>query len=166
MTNFLTTNMIPLNPYLMLYIAIAILILLFIWIVRLEMKIKRLLGGGSARTLEEAIKSMREDVKDFVQFQNDIESYLKTVEKRLKRSIQSIETVRFNPFKGNGSGSNQSFATALIDERGNGIVISSLYGRERVSVFAKPIKEHRPQFELSDEERESLEKAGKSLTMH
>jgi len=39
------------------------------------------------------------------------------------------------------------------------VVFSSLYSRERMSVFAKPIKNNKSEYELSAEEKEALEKA-------
>ena len=88
-----------------------------------------------------------------------MEAYLTTVEKRLRKSVQSINTVRFNPFKGTGSGSNQSFSTAFLNEEKDGVVISSLYSREHISIYSKPIKGGNSEYEMSDEEKESLENA-------
>ena len=57
----------------------------------------------------------------------------------LENNIQNIEVVRFNPFKDEGMGGDQSFAISFLDKKGNGVIMSSLYSREKVSVFAKPI---------------------------
>ena len=88
-----------------------------------------------------------------------MEEYLLSVEKRLKKSVQSVSTVRFNPFKGTGSGSNQSFSTTFLNEERDGVIISSLYSREHISVYSKPVVKGASEYELSDEEKESLEKA-------
>jgi hypothetical protein len=88
-----------------------------------------------------------------------MEGYLHIVEERLKKSIRGVETVRFNPFKGTGDGGNQSFATALIDEEGNGVVISSIFARDRTSIFSKPIYKYVSSHELSEEELEAITKA-------
>lgn len=93
-----------------------------------------------------------------------MESYLITVEKRLKKSVQSINTVRFNPFKGTGSGSNQSFSTTFLNEEKDGVIISSLYSRDHISVYSKPVNKGDSEYELSDEERESLNAAKKNLS--
>lgn len=85
-----------------------------------------------------------------------MEKYLETVERRLRKSVQSVHTVRFNPFKGTGAGGNQSFATAFLNEHGDGVVISSLYSRDHVSVFSKPVKKHASEYEFSNEEKEAL----------
>lgn len=56
-------------------------------------------------------------------------------------------------------GSKQSFATALLNEHGDGVVISTLYSRERTSVFAKPIKKFDSEYELTPEETQALTEA-------
>jgi hypothetical protein len=119
--------------------------------------------GKNGFSLEEAFNSMQGDISNLHKFENDMKNYLTDVEKRLRRSVQAVETIRYNPFKGTGSGGNQSFATSLISEEGNGVVISSLYSREHVSVFSKPVKSHKSEFELTEEELDVLNRAKESL---
>lgn len=152
------------SPYLSLSLFISFIICLVLigWVLRLERKLSRLLGDNSV-SLEHALETLHKQAKTSEEFQNELEKYLETVETRLNKNIQSVETVRFNPFKGSGSGGNQSFSTAFLNEKGDGVVISSLYTRDRVSVFAKPVKKLNSEFELSDEEKESIEKASTGL---
>ena len=152
------------SPYLILIYALsAILIFLVIWIMQLEKKIKNFTRGKNGKSREESIVRIKKGQDDLISFRKDMEQYLTDVEKRLRRSTQSIETIRFNPFKGDGSGGNQSFATAFLDENGDGLVISSLYARDRVSVFSKPIKKFSSEFELSEEEKMAVDDAKKKL---
>jgi hypothetical protein len=159
MLEFITLHIFVLVTSL-LGISAAILITI---IILLNLRIKKLLGGANSSDLETSIKKAHEEIKNLEKFRKELEAYLTGVETRLKKSVQSVQTVRFNPFKGNGSGSNQSFATTFINEEGDGVVISSLYSRDHVSIFSKPVKSHVPEFELSEEELESLEKAKKHL---
>ena len=147
-----------------IYSLVALLIILAIVIIRLEIRINKLMRGQKGSSLEDSFNSMSKDIEKLHDFRHDMEKYLKLVEKRLRRSVQAIETIRYNPFKGTGSGGNQSFATALLDEEGNGVVISSLYSREHVSVFSKPLKGHRSEFELTEEEQDVLSKAKETVT--
>ncbi|MDE2188580.1 MAG: DUF4446 family protein, partial [Patescibacteria group bacterium] len=41
--------------------------------------------------------------------------------------------------------------------------ISSLYSRDHVSVFGKPIKKHASEYELSEEEKEAIKEAKNKL---
>ena len=138
---------------------LAIIVLLAVWVIRLEIRMRKLLSGKNAASLEDTFNALANDLKELQMARRDIESYLRTVEERLKRSIQGVQTVRFNPFKDVSIGSNQSFATALVDEEGNGVVISSLYSRDRVSVYSKPLKNNSSEYGLTNEEREAIEKA-------
>lgn len=80
-----------------------------------------------------------------------------SINERLAKAIQRVHTVRYNPFKDQGG--NQSFATCFMDENGDGLVISSLYSRDKVSVYAKPLVDGKSEYELSQEEKESIDKA-------
>ncbi len=158
MTNILN------NPLIIVVIILSISVLvLFLLIISMNRKLKSFLVDVDAKNIAESLSNVSEDLNGLKSFRNELEEYLKDVEKRLRKSVQSIHTVRFNPFKGTGGGSNQSFATTLINEDGDGVIISSLYSREHVSVFAKPIKKHATEHELSEEENESLSNAKKGL---
>lgn len=151
------------DPRIPLIAYAASAVLLIAVVAALWRRVSRLLAGKDAKSLEETILSLKQEVAELRNFQQDSEAYLENVEARLRRSIQSIETVRFNPWKGTGEGGNQSFATALLNEHGDGVVLSSLYSRERVSVFSKPIKKHASEYELTEEEIEALKASKKSV---
>lgn len=140
------------DPTLLTYILGGIIVILVGLIIRLEIRINRLLIGKDSRSLEDSIVHAKKDIENLQLFKKNSLNYFTDVEHRLSRSIQSVETVRFNPFKGVGEGGNQSFATSFISENGDGVVVSSLYSRERVSVFSKPIKNFQSTFDLTEEE--------------
>ena len=151
-----------LNSILLIILIIIVLILIGL-VVFMHFKLKKFLIGSTAKNLDESLTNMNESIKEIEKFRIDLEKYLTTVEKRMKKSVQAVQTVRFNPFKGNGSGGNQSFATAFLNEESNGVVISSLYSREHVSVYSKPIKNGASEYELSGEEKEAIAEARKSV---
>ncbi|HEY4767363.1 MAG TPA: DUF4446 family protein, partial [Candidatus Limnocylindria bacterium] len=76
------------------------------------------------------------------------------LETRSRGSLQHVGLVRFNPFE--DTGSDQSFAIALLDGRRDGIVISSLHGRGQTRVFAKPVEGGESRHSLSDEEAQAI----------
>lgn len=96
-------------------------------------------------------------VKDLHELQKKIDAHLVTVDTRLDTSIRNIGTIRFNPFM--DAGSNQSFAISFLNDNGDGVILSSLYARDRMSIFAKPISKGKSEFELSTEEKEVLKKS-------
>jgi hypothetical protein len=142
---------------------LTVLILMGI-VFHLHSRLKKFLVGHKAENLHQSIASIDGSLVELKNFKAELESYLLTVEKRLKKSTQAIYTVRFNPFQGTtGSGGNQSFATAFLNEHGDGVVVSSLYAREHISIFSKPVKNGKSEYELSDEEKEAIEGALKNL---
>ncbi len=151
------------NPLFVTYGLISCIVILVGWIVRLEIKMWRLLRGKNAKSLEDSIVSAHNNLDKLNEFQKESVSYFINIEKRLNRSIQAVETIRFNPFKGTGEGGSQSFSTSFLSENGDGVVISSLYSRDRVSVFSKPLIKFESNFELTDEEKEVVDGAKKNL---
>ncbi len=146
-----------------IYAFLAIVLALIVLVVRLEIRIKNLLGGTNAKNIEEGMNALRSELKAMQTFSEQASAHFQNIEKRLRKSIQSVETVRFNPFKGTGAGGNQSFSTSFTNEHGDGVVISSLHSRERVSIFSKPLKEFGSEYEMSDEEKDVVGKAKTEL---
>jgi hypothetical protein len=146
-----------------IYVLLTLILVVVIWIARLEMKIKKILLGKDAKSLEDSIVYAKKEIDKLKEFESDSIEYFKEVEARLRKSIQSVETIRFNPFKGTGDGGNQSFSTSFVNENGDGVVISSMYSRDRISIFAKPINKFKSQFETTEEEKQVIERAKKDL---
>lgn len=138
-----------------IYVAGAVAIILLAgWIFFLELRLKKLFRGKKAKDLESAMLDINEELKRLNASKEEMEKYLAATEKRLNKSVQNVGVVRFNPF--GDAGSNQSFAVALLDEKGNGVVLSSLYSRDKVNVFAKPIEKGISQYTLTKEEKEAI----------
>ncbi len=122
-----------------------------------EKRLKRFFLGKKAKDLEDTILSLQNEIKDLQKYKEKTERELSGVQSRLKKSIRGLETIRFNPFPDQGG--NQSFAIGLLNEEGDGVVLSSLYSRERMSIFAKPVRGGKSTYELTAEEKEALAKA-------
>ena len=141
-------------------IAAAIIVVLLVMILRLEWRLNKIMRGRGAKDLEEVIVNLGRETDRIREKVIEIIGALQDLDARLKKSIRRVETVRFNPFRNDGG--NQSFATAFLDDTGDGVVISSLYSRDKVSTYAKPVKRLRSEYELTREEREAINKAAKN----
>lgn len=146
-------NFILLEPA---YLLLAAVLILLAWVAYLEWRLKRFMTGKNASNLEENFAALAADIAGTNRVNQEIQRHLINMEERLQKSVQHVKTVRFNPFS--ETGGNHSFATALLDERGNGTVISTLYSRDKTSVFAKPIRERSSEFELTAEEERAIAK--------
>ncbi len=128
-----------------------------VWATKTERRLRRFFGGKKAKDLEENIFALEDDITKLKSAREKVEKELTEINKKLKKSVRGLETIRFNPFPDQGS--NQSFAVGMLNEDGDGVVLSSLYSRERMSIFAKPVKNGRSDYELTNEEKMVLEKA-------
>ncbi len=147
------------DVYLITYALAGMSIILLGWVIYLHIKIRRLLVGKDAKSLEDTLTHAHAEIRELRKFETECLAYFTDVEKRLSRSIQAVETVRFNPFQGSGVGGNQSFSTVLLSEKGDGVVLSSLYSRDRVSIFSKPLSKFQSDFDMTEEELSVLTSA-------
>lgn len=88
-------------------------------------------------------------------------SRLKDLEGRLRApevfGFKYWSLVRFNPF--GDTGGNQSFVLCLMDEKKNGILLTSLHSRTGSRMYAKLVNAGHGETELSREERQALTKS-------
>ena len=72
-------------------------------------------------------------------------------------ALQRFAIVRYDAFE--DMGGQLSFSAALLDDFGDGIVITSINGRTETRTYAKTVRAMKSQHNLSDEEREAIEEA-------
>lgn len=140
-----------------LYISIglgSISAILLIWIVGLEVRLKKVFRGSKIQNIESLLADFGKEIDRLISKSEQVDEILKHFNHRLTHDISKCHTIRFNPFKDHGS--NQSFATCIINDQGDGVVISSLYSREKVSVYAKPLTAFQSQYELTTEEKQAI----------
>jgi hypothetical protein len=65
--------------------------------------------------------------------------------------------VRYDAFAGSGAG--LSYALALLNRQGDGVVINSIYSRDDTRTFGKPVAAFLPTVQASAEELEAIERA-------
>ncbi|GAB4279139.1 MAG: hypothetical protein Kow0056_12130 [Coriobacteriia bacterium] len=75
---------------------------------------------------------------------------------RLARAVRHVGLVRYDAFENTAGG--QSFSLALLDDAGDGVVITSIYGRDEYRVYAKPVRE-RAARRLTQEEQQAIDSA-------
>lgn len=138
-------------------LALILALIYGFWMINTEKRLKRFFLGKRGKDLEDTLITLEENIEKLKKAKENAEKELTLINAKLKKSIRGLETIRFNPFPDQGS--NQSFAIGMLNEDGDGVVLSSLYSRDRMSIFAKPIKNNKSEYELSVEEKEALKKA-------
>lgn len=139
--------------------ALALGLAAVVLLVALRRRLGRLALGRNG-SIEESIAILTRENKELKEFRAELEQYLKLAESRLRGAVRGVGLIRFNPYE-QGQGGNQSFAVALLDERGHGAVISTLYARDRVGVYAKPVEDGKSSFDLTPEESQAILEAQK-----
>jgi len=148
-----------------LAVALAVaLVLLAIWVAWLQRshallrrRLTRLVGDNEGAGLDEVLdRQFRrlDSVAERVEALNKLHHELEALS---QRSIQKVGVIRFNPFA--DTGGDQSFAMALLDAEGNGVVVSSLHSRTDTRIFAKQVQGGRSRHALSNEEQDAIRKA-------
>ena len=104
----------------------------------------------SPKELIKRLGILEEEVKNITQKLEDIGE-------KSRGDLRKIGMIRFNPFK--EIGGDQSFCIAGLNENSDGFVITSHYGREANRVYAKPVKQGKSKYQLSNEEGKAIEEA-------
>ena len=112
---------------------------------------------GNGKHIDENLKVYMDRVQKVEDLNKEIIQYCERLDKTVDTCIQKIGIVRYNAFK--DVGSNLSFTLALLDNNNNGVVLNGIYSRDNSNIYAKPIKDGKSEYILSDEEKEAIEKA-------
>jgi len=107
--------------------------------------------------IEEVLKEYLEKVNVVRENQKEILGNIKGIEQELAICTKKVGLVRYNAFK--DTGSDLSFALALLDGNNNGVILNGIYSREMSNIYAKSIKEGKATSKLSEEEEQALRKA-------
>lgn len=75
----------------------------------------------------------------------------------IEGAVRRVGLIRYDAFE--DVGGRLSFSCALLDERGNGVVVTSINGRQDTRVYAKPITAGKSAYNLSVEEEEAIRQA-------
>ena len=75
----------------------------------------------------------------------------------IEGAVRRVGLVRYDAFE--DVGGRLSFSCALLDDNGNGVVVTSINGRQDTRVYAKPILGGKSGYNLSVEEDEAIRHA-------
>ena len=112
---------------------------------------------GNGKNLEEDLENYMYRVEKVEKQNAEIATYVKNLDEDLTKCIQKVGIVRYNAFK--DTGSDLSFALALLDEKNNGVVLNGIYSREMSNIYAKPVENGKSNYTVSEEETQAIQKA-------
>lgn len=156
--NFLRTDLF------LIIILLGIILLLLLYITN-SIKLSKLRKSykqfmkklGKGEQIDEILKKYIDTVEKVQENQEEIENYCSKLDENMNTCMQKIGLVRYSAFK--DTGSDLSFTLAILDKYNDGIVLNGIYSREMSNIYAKPVKDGKSTYTLSEEEKEAIEKA-------
>lgn len=148
--------------------AVIISLGLLIWILRLKKKLLVLQKSGDRETFLGAVNKYVEKMQNIASEQAKINKALVKDDQALQGQIDEIKealtfvvsrvaTVRYDAF--NNMGGQMSFSTAMLNDLGDGIVVTAINGRSETRTYIRNIKNQKCDVEISKEEVEAIKKA-------
>lgn len=124
---------------------------------RLEERLADLLDGAESENTAAMLVEYLRTVRSTAAALEHMKSEHARVAALMPSVVRHVGLVRFSPF--HDTGGDQSFALALLDGRGDGVVITGLHSRNDSRLYAKPIESRGSSYALTAEEREAMNRA-------
>jgi hypothetical protein len=112
---------------------------------------------GKGDNIEEMLHQYVNTVTEVKEKNQELIKYCNKLDKEITLCIQKVGMVRYSAFK--DTGSDLSFALALLDDNNDGVLLNGIYSREMSNIYAKQIKNGEANNKLSQEEQQALEMA-------
>ncbi len=124
---------------------------------RMQVKWNLLLEGSTGTSLERLLQDHLTERRELMRAHDETVARVDMLEEKMDGSKRHLGIVRYDAFDDVGGA--QSFALALYDDRGDGVVVSSLVGRADCRVYGKPLTRGRSERTLSQEEQRAIDEA-------
>ena len=119
---------------------------------------------GNGKNIEEDLENYMYRVEKVERQNSELHLICKEMGNQLSGCVQKIGIVRYNAFK--DTGSDLSFALALLDEDNTGVVMNGIYSREMSNIYAKPVEKVKSPYTISEEEKLAIDKAINSKNIY
>ena len=110
-------------------------------------------------------KKKPESVEDVVKILNRLGESLNSANERIERLetedknvIKNVGLVRYDAYS--EAGGRQSFSLALLNDKGDGVVVTGLFKEGSTRVFTKGVENSKAESALSPEEENAINNAG------
>lgn len=151
------------SPFTFLFLTSLVLIL-FVWVGVLAYnfsKFRHQLGvvtrGMGRANLEEVILRHVQRIDELEKCLAELEHSQQIQGNSILSTLKHVGLVRFNAF--DDMGGELSFAAALLDDHGNGLVFSTISGRTETRTYAKLVQGGKSHLVLSGEEQRAIQQA-------
>ena len=152
------------ESYIVVALSVAFVLIIF-WAIWSEVRLRKFMRGKDGRSLESTIVEIKKENEQMNAFKKEIDATFKNLHSKIETAARGISTIRFNAFGGRGESGAQSFATAVLNEKGDGFVMSSIHTRDSTRVYAKALTAFESKHELSEEEKRAVSEAKSKTTI-
>lgn len=111
-------------------------------------------GRGRQEDILEAVSRQIEEVQDLRTDIRHIAKELQGLSDAFRGALQRFAVYRYDAFE--DMGGQLSFSAAILNDHGDGLVISCINGRTEARTYAKPVARATSAFNLSPEEQEAI----------
>jgi hypothetical protein len=141
-------------------VASAVALLAFLISLVLAFRLRRirkeysvLLGDGD-RDLVGAVSAAMRKIDEMNRRVEGVAAANQKIAEVGRLALQKFHLVRYDAF--DDMGGRLSFSAALLDDHGNGVVVTSINGRTETRTYAKPVRNLQSDHNLSEEERAAI----------
>jgi hypothetical protein len=121
-----------------------------------------MLGGGGASRATDRLAALESDGAAHAAARDAQLARLDALERIARSEVPRVGFVRYNAFS--DVGSDLSYALALLNRDGDGVVLSSIWSREETRTYGKAVTAFKPAQDPSDEELAAIAKARTAAT--
>ena len=152
------------DPFYLFIILFLLQIVLIVLLVILSDKYKRLqksyatfMKGKNGKNLEKSIFKKFAELEEIADLVKSNEEKIQNIYKKMESHYQKVGIVKYDAF--HEMGGNLSFALTMLDENDNGWIFNAMHSREGCYTYIKEVVKGESYIELSEEERQCLEKS-------
>ena len=150
-------------PFIVVGMGLVLLIMLGIMINQglklsyMKKRYRKMMAGVDGANIERMLMGHIDEVKKVVEKSEQLDVENKRIDALLQTAVTRVGVVRFRAFE--DMGSDLSYAVALLDSHNNGVVLSSIFGREDSRSYVKPITNGSSSYTMTQEEEQALHDA-------
>jgi hypothetical protein len=135
-------------------LALTVSIAVFLSFAAVRRRLIMIQGRGRQEDLIEAVSRQIEEVRALRGDIRQLGGELQRLAEAFRGALQRFAVYRYDAFE--DMGGQLSFSAAILNDRGDGLVISCINGRQEARTYAKPVARATSAFNLSPEEQEAI----------
>jgi hypothetical protein len=138
-------------------VSLAVAIAVFLSVAAMRRKLLTIQGRGREEDILQAVSSQIEEVRALRHDIRSIATELQRLSEVFRGALQRFAVYRYDAFE--DMGGQLSFSAAILNDHGDGLVISCINGRQEARTYAKPVARASSPYNLSPEEQEAIRMA-------